>query len=149
MTDTITRNGELAVPVPSGLHFLPHQREGITFAVNRLRTHRGAMFGDVMGLGKTIEAIGTANVLGPRRILVVCPASMLFTWWREIRTWQTLGLRVFLIQAGRDVADLAGQPKPIFEPVAATIDEPIGRCYNHRDPLKNSRPASKDPRHNK
>ena len=105
MTDTITRNGELAVPVPSGLHFLPHQREGITFAVNRLRTHRGAMFGDVMGLGKTIEAIGTANVLGPRRILVVCPASMLFTWWREIRTWQTLGLRVFLIQAGRDVAD--------------------------------------------
>ena len=30
---------------------------------------------------------------------------MLFTWWREIRTWQTLGLRVFLIQAGRDVAD--------------------------------------------
>jgi SWI/SNF-related matrix-associated actin-dependent regulator of chromatin subfamily A-like protein 1 len=28
----------------------------------------------------------------------------LSTWWREIRTWQTLGLRAFLIQAGRDAA---------------------------------------------
>ena len=60
------------------------------------------MFGDVMGLGKTIEAIGTANAMGPSRILVVCPASVLFTWRREIWKWQTLGLPVFLIQAGRD-----------------------------------------------
>jgi SNF2 family DNA or RNA helicase len=104
MTDTITGSPEVVLPVPPGLHLHPHQREGIAFAVNRLRTHRGVMFGDVMGVGKTIEAIGTANVLGPRRILVACPASVLHTWWREIRTWQTLGLRVFLIQAGRDVA---------------------------------------------
>jgi SWI/SNF-related matrix-associated actin-dependent regulator of chromatin subfamily A-like protein 1 len=102
MTGTITGSAEVALPVPPGLHLHPHQRDGIAFAVNRLRTHRGAMFGDVMGVGKTIEAIGTANVLGRRRILVACPASMLLTWWREIRTWQTLGLRVFLIQAGRD-----------------------------------------------
>jgi SNF2 family DNA or RNA helicase len=98
----LSRYTEVALPVPPGLYLHPHQREGIAFAVNRLRTHRGVMFGDVMGVGKTIEAIGTANVLGPRRILVACPASMLLTWWREIRTWQTLGLRVFLIQAGRD-----------------------------------------------
>ena len=81
---------------------LPHQQEGVRFAFNRLRTNRGAMFGDVMGLGKTIEAIVTANAMEPSRILVVCPASVLFTWRREIWTWQTLGLRVFLIQAGCD-----------------------------------------------
>jgi SWI/SNF-related matrix-associated actin-dependent regulator 1 of chromatin subfamily A len=91
-----------AEPVPSGLSLLPHQEEGIRFAVNRLRTNRGTMFGDVMGLGKTIEAIGTANAIVPHRILVVCPASVLFTWRREIWTWQTLGLPVFLIQAGLD-----------------------------------------------
>jgi SNF2 family DNA or RNA helicase len=77
MTDTIKGSAEVALPVPPRLHLLPHQREGIAFAVNRLRMHRGAMFGDVMGVGKTIEAIGTANVLGPRRILVACPASVL------------------------------------------------------------------------
>jgi SNF2 family DNA or RNA helicase len=93
----------LALPVPSGLTLLPHQQEGIGFALNRLRTNRGAMFGDVMGLGKTIEAIVTANAMAPSRILVVCPASVLLNWRREIWKWQTLGLPVFLIQAGRDM----------------------------------------------
>jgi SWI/SNF-related matrix-associated actin-dependent regulator of chromatin subfamily A-like protein 1 len=103
MTDNLTGNAELmALPVPSGLTLLPHQQEGIGFALNRLRTNRAAMFGDVMGLGKTIEAIVTANVMGPTRILVVCPASVLFTWRRQIWKWQTLGLPVFLIQAGCD-----------------------------------------------
>jgi SWI/SNF-related matrix-associated actin-dependent regulator 1 of chromatin subfamily A len=85
--------------VPSGLILLPHQQEGIRFALNRLRANRGAMFGDVMGVGKTIEAIGTANAMAPRRILVVCPASVLFTWRREVWKWQTLGLPVLLIHS--------------------------------------------------
>jgi SWI/SNF-related matrix-associated actin-dependent regulator of chromatin subfamily A-like protein 1 len=101
---TASRDPEaMAPPVPSGLSLLPHQEEGIRFAVNRLRTNRGTMFGDVMGLGKTIEAIGTANAIVPHRILVVCPASVLFTWRREIWTWQTLELPVLLIQAGLDI----------------------------------------------
>ena len=41
-----------AEPVPSGLELFPHQEEGIRFAINRLRTNRSAMFGDVMGLVK-------------------------------------------------------------------------------------------------
>ena len=101
MTARLTNNEEgTAEPVPPGLY--PHQQEGIRFAINRLRTNRGAMFGDVMGLGKTIEAIGTANAMVPHRILVVCPASVLFTWRREIWKWQTLGLPVLTIQAGLD-----------------------------------------------
>ncbi len=100
MTAALTDNDEaMAAPVPPGLTLLPHQQHGIGFALNRLRTNRGAMVGDVMGLGKTIEAIGTANAMDARRILVVCPASVLFTWRREIWKWQTLGLPVFLIQA--------------------------------------------------
>ena len=103
MTDPLTDNGKaMAPPVPSELTLLPHQLEGIGFALNRLRANRGAMFGDVMGVGKTIEAIGTANALAPRRVLVVCPASVLFTWRREIWKWQTLRLPVLLIQAGCD-----------------------------------------------
>jgi len=92
----------MAPPVPSGLKLFPHQQEGVRFAIDRLLTNRGAMFGDVMGLGKTIEAIVTANAMVPHRILVVCPASVLFTWRREIWKWQTLGLPVLTIQAGLD-----------------------------------------------
>jgi SWI/SNF-related matrix-associated actin-dependent regulator of chromatin subfamily A-like protein 1 len=89
-------------PTPPGLALLAHQEDGVAFAISRLQTNRGVMVGDVMGLGKTIEAIVTANAIGPRRILVVSPASVLLTWRREIWKWQTLGLPVFLIQAGCD-----------------------------------------------
>ena len=100
---TVSRDTEAMAPLgPSGLRLLPHQQDGVRFAINRLRTNRGAMFGDVMGLGKTIEAIVAANAMGPARILVVCPASVLFTWRREIWKWQTLGLPVLTIQAGLD-----------------------------------------------
>lgn len=105
MTDpTVIKQVALAEPVPAEPALLPHQEEGVSFAVERLRTNRGAMFGDVMGLGKTIQAIETANALSASRVLIVCPASVLLTWRREIGQWQTLGLPVFLIQAGRDGA---------------------------------------------
>jgi hypothetical protein len=72
MTARLINSDEaLPAPVPSGLRLLPHQQEGIRFALNRLQTNRGMMFSDVMGLGKTIEAIVTANAMGPCRILVV------------------------------------------------------------------------------
>jgi hypothetical protein len=35
----------VAPPVPSGLGLWSHQQEGVRFAINRLRTSRGAMFG--------------------------------------------------------------------------------------------------------
>ena len=95
MTARLTNNEATAEPVPPGLKLFPHQEEGVRFAINRLRTSRGAMFGDVMGLGKTIEAIVTANAMVPHRILVVCPASVLFTWRREIWKWQTLGYQCY------------------------------------------------------
>ena len=105
MTETLPGSDKaMALPVPSGLKLLPYQEEGVAFALARLRTNRGVMFGDVMGLGKTIEAIITANALSPSRVLVVCPASVLFIWRREIRKWQTLDLPVFMIQAGLDTA---------------------------------------------
>ena len=50
MTTRLTNNEEpTAAPTPPGRTLLSHQQEGIRFAVNRLRTNRGAMFGDVMG----------------------------------------------------------------------------------------------------
>ena len=72
--------------MPPGLHFLPHQREGIAFAVNRLRTHRGAMFGDVMGLGKTIEAIGTLRQSTEGRQMAAATLSVgVLYYWQFLR----------------------------------------------------------------
>ncbi|MDR0731415.1 MAG: DEAD/DEAH box helicase, partial [Treponema sp.] len=62
----------------------PYQAEGINFALFR----RVAIIADEMGLGKTIQAIGAAvlkkQVLGFKKTLVVCPATLKSQWKKEI-----------------------------------------------------------------
>ncbi len=73
-------------PCPDGKEFLPYQRAGIQYALSK--TH--CIIGDEPGLGKTIQAIGIANAMDARKILVVCPASIRLNWRREIHEWSTI-----------------------------------------------------------
>ncbi|CAM8984051.1 unnamed protein product [Rhodiola kirilowii] len=71
----------------------PYQLVGVNFL---MLLHRkgvgGAILADEMGLGKTVQALTYLNLLkhsndirGPH--LVVCPASVLENWEREIKRW--------------------------------------------------------------
>ena len=60
-----------------------YQTFGVKYAVHQKRT----LLGDEMGLGKTIQAIATMAALkadGKHHFMVVCPASVLINWCREI-----------------------------------------------------------------
>jgi len=72
------------------LHTLDHG------AVMGMGTARGALLGDVMGAGKTIQAIVVVNVVPRfRRVLVICMASAVENVWVEhIRRWQIRDLRI-------------------------------------------------------
>jgi superfamily II DNA or RNA helicase len=62
-----------------------YQSFGAKFAL----VQRRSIVGDEMGLGKTIEAIAAMAhlaALGSTHFLVVCPASVLVNWTREVRT---------------------------------------------------------------
>ncbi len=48
------------------------------------------LIGDVMGLGKTAQAIMISNAIEAQRTLVVCPASLRLNWEREVWKWSTL-----------------------------------------------------------
>lgn len=68
----------------------PYQIEGVDFLAN----HPNALLADTMGLGKTVQAIlAAAKVLGPNfnppipAVMVVCPASVVAVWLREIDVW--------------------------------------------------------------
>lgn len=60
----------------------------------RFLLHQGrSLLGDEMGLGKTVQAVAAmAHVAsqGATHLLVVCPASVLVTWQREIERHSTL-----------------------------------------------------------
>ena len=66
-----------------------YQSFGARFAL----VQRRVVLGDEMGLGKTIQAIATMAHLaahGATHFLVVCPASVLINWTREIARHSTL-----------------------------------------------------------
>ena len=66
-----------------------YQEFGARFALNQGR----ALLGDEMGLGKTVQALAVMADLaasGERRFLVVCPASLLANWAREVEHRTTL-----------------------------------------------------------
>ncbi|MGW5173575.1 DEAD/DEAH box helicase [Streptomyces sp. NPDC004082] len=66
-----------------------YQSFGARFAL----AQRRVVLGDEMGLGKTVQAIAALAHLAARgqsHFLVVCPASVLINWTREIRARSTL-----------------------------------------------------------
>lgn len=79
-----------------------YQSFGARFAL----AQRRAMLGDEMGLGKTVQAIAALAHLktaGRTHFLVVCPASVMINWIREIESRSTL--RAYRVHGpGRDAA---------------------------------------------
>jgi superfamily II DNA or RNA helicase len=66
-----------------------YQSFGARFAL----VQRRVVLGDEMGLGKTVQAIATMGHLaakGATHFLVVCPASVLINWTREVAQHSTL-----------------------------------------------------------
>lgn len=66
-----------------------YQEWGVKYALHQERV----LLGDEMGLGKTVQAIATMVSLrntGATHFVVVCPASVLTNWCREIRKMSRL-----------------------------------------------------------
>ncbi|MFE7524535.1 DEAD/DEAH box helicase [Kitasatospora sp. NPDC057542] len=81
-----------------------YQAFGARFAL----AQRRVIIGDEMGLGKTVQAIAVLAHLrarGSTHFLVVCPASVLINWTREIESRSTL--RAFRVHGQEREAALA------------------------------------------
>jgi len=66
-----------------------YQTFGVKYAVHQKRT----LLGDEMGLGKTVQAIAAMAARkadGGHHFMVVCPASVLVNWCREIQKFSTM-----------------------------------------------------------
>ena len=68
-----------------------YQKWGVKYILNQKKV----LLGDEMGLGKTIQAIATMvslNNIGENKFLVVCPASVIINWCKEISEKSTLSV---------------------------------------------------------
>lgn len=90
-------DAEIEIPCPEGLSYMPFQRAGIAYALQRDKT----LIADEMGLGKTIQALGYINASPViEKFLIVCPAVVKINWYRECRKWLLRGLRVQILNPG-------------------------------------------------
>ena len=91
--DTSTFRGNLRSYQDFGVRYILHQKK--------------VLLGDEMGLGKTIQAIAAMTHLfnedQTRHFLIVCPASVMLNWCREVVRFSDI--RVFLVHGeGRETA---------------------------------------------
>ncbi len=84
------------IPKPEGLEYLPYQKAGIAYAIQRPAT----LVADEMGLGKTIQAIGVINVDSTiKSVLIVCPATIKLNWKKELEKWLVRPMSIGIIEA--------------------------------------------------
>lgn len=113
---------DFSVPTPEGCELMPYQRAGVEFIVHAYRRgDKSAVLADVMGLGKTPQAICTANALGLKGsdVLVVCPASLRINWARELDKWGRWKEQTEVVLNGKAVPKRQG-PLVISYTLAAT-----------------------------
>ena len=88
-------DADINVPAPPGLEYMPFQRAGIAYALQK----RNVLIADEPGLGKTIQAVGLLNALPEeerRRVLIVVPAYLRLNWLSELRKWLTYKTPIYL-----------------------------------------------------
>lgn len=69
--------------VPYADKLFDYQRQGVNFMCKV----PSVIMGDDMGLGKTLQTITAIQELGANRVLIVCPNSLKFTWYKEFEYW--------------------------------------------------------------
>jgi len=76
----------------------PHQRAGAL----RLAEGKPTYLGYDMGIGKTRTFIEAAKLRSASRVLVVCPATAVLVWAREIQKWDPLATYI-VVKAASDL----------------------------------------------
>ncbi|CAF0735745.1 unnamed protein product [Adineta ricciae] len=92
----------------------PHQREGVKFLYDsvtgiQIENYNGCIMADEMGLGKTLQCITLLWTLlqqGPdckptiQKAIIVCPASLVKNWDKEVHKWLNGRLGTMPIDSG-------------------------------------------------
>jgi len=78
-----------------------YQKLGVEFLLN---SGGKALLADSPGVGKTVQALGFITHSGLKRSLIVCPASVKFSWESEVEKWTNL--KSFVVDSSTELKDI-------------------------------------------
>lgn len=104
-------------PLPEGLTLKPFQLAGVRYAVQQ----GNIIFGDQMGLGKTVEALATVHHKEMFPVVIVCPATIKDKWARECNKWLP-GKRVVVLRSRQAVDLVDSKGRPCYDVVILNYD---------------------------
>jgi SNF2 family DNA or RNA helicase len=71
--------------VPNDIQLFPHQIDSVKWLLERENNgNKSNLYGDIMGLGKTIATVTLLSLRIVERTLVICPKSLICQWAREL-----------------------------------------------------------------
>ena len=86
---------DLGLPRDYLRKLFPFQRRGLAFIESR---NGRCLINDVMGLGKTVQALAWCEAHQEKRpVLVICPASLKYNWAEEIIRWALTTPAVYVL----------------------------------------------------
>jgi len=99
----------------------PYQKLGVEFLARRSR----ALLADEQGLGKSLEAIAACDVVGAKRVAILCPAVARINWRREFERWSAFPDRELFVESYDKVAQKTDAYDTIkaMQPEVLILDE--------------------------
>ena len=85
---------EFDLPDDMGNKLLEFQRKAVKLALRKIRTQRGVMIGDVVGLGKTLVGSAIAKAIQEEKnheTLVICPRNLVEMWKDYLHSYEIRG----------------------------------------------------------
>ena len=110
--------GGLSLPYIIASSLLPYQLIGVRWLSGLRSSRTGGVLGDEMGLGKTVQIaalLGAVAASGEHSpTLIVCPATLVAHWVRELTQWWP-PLRVLILSGGSTTAAKGTRARVIAE----------------------------------
>lgn len=78
-----------------------YQKVGVEFFINN---NGRCILADEMGSGKTVQSLAYVVKSNYRRTLVICPASVKFSWENEVKKWTSL--KSYVVDSQTDFEDI-------------------------------------------
>lgn len=88
-------------------HLMEFQKKTVVNALTFFRDNdqNCAYIGDEQGLGKTISAIAIMDFLEVSKVVIIPPASVMYSWAEEIRKFSEYDHDIFIVEKGKQIFD--------------------------------------------